>query len=89
MSYLPCCIVRYTRPVSSRVRELAEMVKRTGPIPPRYQGRQVAIVYLEPEAFTALQSIAAKEQTTLQTLLVEGVNCVFKARGLNQAVKPA
>jgi hypothetical protein len=60
---------------------LGRVVRTCGP------DRQVAIVYLEPDAFTALQSIATKEQTTLQTLLVEGVNCVFKARGVNQTAR--
>jgi hypothetical protein len=47
------------------------MVKRPGAIPIRYQGRRVATVYLEPEAYNALQTIATKEQATLQSLLVE------------------
>jgi hypothetical protein len=47
-------------------------------------GKRVATVYLEPEALKALQKLCIDEETTIQALLVEGVNGVFAARGLSR-----
>jgi hypothetical protein len=44
----------------------------------------VATVYLEKEALRQLQKLAFDEETTLQALLVEGINNVFAARGLSR-----
>lgn len=57
---------------------------------PRYpkaktrEGKRVATCYLEREALRQLQKIAFDEETTIQALLVEGVNAVFQARGLSR-----
>lgn len=54
---------------------------------PRYpkartrEGKRVATCYLEREALRQLQQIALDEETTIQALLVEGVNAVFQKRG--------
>jgi hypothetical protein len=48
------------RPAPARA-EFTAMIRRPGPIPVRYKGPAVAVVYLEPEAFSALQSIARKD----------------------------
>lgn len=53
-------------------------------VAPSRQGKRVATVYLEPEALRQLQKLAFDEETTLQALLVEGVNAVFEARGLTR-----
>lgn len=51
------------------------------PLAPSRQGKRMASVYLEPEALRQLRRIALDEETTVQSLLVEGVNAVFAARG--------
>ena len=45
------------------------------------EGKRVATCYLEREALRQLQQIALDEDTTIQALLVEGVNAVFQKRG--------
>ena len=48
------------------------------------EGKRVATVYLEHEALRQLQKIAFDEETTIQALLVEGVNAVFERRRLSR-----
>lgn len=57
---------------------------RRYPVAKTREGKRVATVYLEKEALKALQRIALDEDTTLQALLVEGINAVFQARGLSR-----
>ncbi len=57
---------------------------RRYPVAKTREGKRVATVYLEKEALRQLQKIAFDEETTLQALLVEGVNGVFAARGLSR-----
>jgi hypothetical protein len=57
---------------------------RKYPIAKTREGKRVATVYLEKEALRQLQKLAFDEETTLQALLVEGVNNVFAARGLSR-----
>lgn len=48
------------------------------------QGKRNATAYLEPEALQQLKMIAVREDTTVQALLVEGINEVFAKRGLSR-----
>jgi hypothetical protein len=57
---------------------------RRYPVAKTREGKRVATVYLEEEALTQLKVLAAKERTTLQELLVEGVNAIFAARGMGR-----
>ncbi len=62
----------------------AEPSGRKYPIAKTREGKRVATLYLEKEALRQLQKLAFDEETTLQSLLVEGVNNVFAARGLSR-----
>ncbi|HSH77234.1 MAG TPA: ribbon-helix-helix domain-containing protein [Herpetosiphonaceae bacterium] len=64
--------------------EAAEAAPRKYPVAKTREGKRVATVYLEKEALRQLQKLAFDEETTLQALLVEGVNSVFAARGLSR-----
>ncbi len=57
---------------------------RKYPVAKTREGKRVATVYLEKEALRQLQKLAFDEETTLQALLVEGVNSVFATRGLSR-----
>lgn len=57
---------------------------RKYPVAKTREGKRVATVYLEKDALRQLRRIALEEETTLQALLVEGVNAVFAARNLDQ-----
>ena len=48
------------------------------------EGKRVATCYLEREAHRQLQKIVFDEETTMQDLLVEGINAVFEKRGLSR-----
>ena len=48
------------------------------------EGKRAATVYLEHEALRQFQKIAFDEETTIQALLLEGVNAVFERRGLSR-----
>lgn len=48
------------------------------------EGKRAATVYLEHEALRQLQKICFDEETTIQALLLEGVNGVFERRGLSR-----
>ena len=60
------------------------------PTAPKYpkaktrEGKRVATAYLDREAFRQLQKIVFDEETTMQALLLEGVNAVFAARGMSR-----
>lgn len=57
---------------------------RRYPVAKTREGKRVATVYLEREALKQLSRIALDEDTTMQALLVEGVNAVFQSRGLSR-----
>ncbi|WP_375455631.1 ribbon-helix-helix domain-containing protein [uncultured Methylobacterium sp.] len=40
--------------------------------------------YLEPEAFQQLRLVMVREDTTMQALLIEGINAVFAKRNLSR-----
>lgn len=48
------------------------------------EGKRNATAYLEAEAFQQLKLIAVREDTTVQALLLEGINEVFAKRGLSR-----
>ncbi len=64
--------------------ETTEVPARKYPVAKTREGKRVATVYLEKEALRQLQKLAFDEETTLQALLVEGINSVFAARGLSR-----
>lgn len=57
---------------------------RKYPVAKTREGKRVATVYLEPEALRQLKRVSFDEETTVQELLVEGVNAVFEKRGLSR-----
>ena len=57
---------------------------RRYPVAKTREGKRVATVYLEREALRQLQKVAFDEETSIQALLVEGINAVFQARGLSR-----
>ncbi|TVR07899.1 MAG: hypothetical protein EA385_11520 [Salinarimonadaceae bacterium] len=57
---------------------------RKYPVAKTREGKRVATVYLEPEALRQLKHVSFDEETTVQELLVEGVNAVFEKRGLSR-----
>ena len=61
-----------------------EVQERKYPVAKTREGRRAATVYLDKEALRQLQKIAFDEETTIQSLLAEGVNGVFAARGLSR-----
>lgn len=63
---------------------IAPQPTRKYPVAKTREGKRVATVYLEPEALRQLKRIGFDEETTVQELLVEGVNAVFEKRGLSR-----
>jgi len=57
---------------------------RRYPVAKTRENKRVATVYLAPEVLMQLKVLAAKEETTLQELLVEGVNKVFESRQMGR-----
>jgi hypothetical protein len=72
--------------VFSRIHEFELSARRCqvgeDPVAKTHEGRRAATVYLDKEALHQLQKIAFDEETTIQTLLAEGVNTVFAARDI-------
>lgn len=48
------------------------------------QGKRNATAYLDPEAFQQLRLVMVREDTTMQALLIEGINAVFAKRNLSR-----
>ncbi len=63
---------------------LPEAQPRKYPVAKTRAGKRVATVYLDKEALRQLQKLAFDEETTIQALLVEGVNNVFASRSLSR-----
>ena len=63
---------------------LPEAQARKYPVARTREGKRVATVYLDKEALRQLQKLAFDEETTIQALLVEGVNNVFASRSLSR-----
>ena len=56
-------------------------------IPPSRVGKKGVTFYLERDAVKQLRSIGVDEETTLQALMVEATNMLFKARRMPQIAK--
>lgn len=56
--------------------------RRKHPVASTREGKRNLTAYVTEEAFVQFKIRAARENTTVQDLLVEGVNAVFQARGL-------
>ena len=61
--------------------ELPADVGRRGPVPKSRAGKRAITAYLDDEAHQQLQMLMVTERTTMQALLLEGVNAVFAKRG--------
>jgi len=48
------------------------------------EGKRNATTYLDPEALMQLKLLAVREDSTVQALLIEGINEVFAKRGLSR-----
>ena len=54
---------------------------RQYPVSATREGKRAATCYLNDEALHQLKMIALNERTTVQALLLEGINAVFEKRG--------
>lgn len=59
--------------------EPMKLIKSSGR--PSRSGRVLVGGHFAPEVQTALKIVAAQERTTVQALLIEGINTVFASRG--------
>jgi len=59
---------------------------RTGQ-PPSRVGKKGVTFYLEPDAMKQLRSIGVDEDATLQGLMIEAANMLFKSRGKTEIAK--
>lgn len=55
--------------------------------PPSRVGKKGVTFYLERDAAKQLRTIGVTEETTLQALMVEAVNMLFKSRGKAEFAK--
>ena len=56
-------------------------------IAPSRVGKKGVTFYLEPDAIKQLRTISVNEETTLQALMVEAANMLFKSRGKTEIAK--
>ena len=59
---------------------------RSGVAPSRI-GKKGVTFYLEPDAIKQLRTISVNEETTLQALMIEAANMLFKSRGKSEIAK--
>jgi len=59
---------------------------RVGQPPSRF-GKKGVTFYLEPDAVKQLRTISVEEETTLQALMIEAANMLFKRRGKAEIAK--
>lgn len=59
---------------------------RTSP-PPSRAGKKGVTFYLEPDAMKQLRSIGVEEDATLQGLMIEAANMLFRSRGKAEIAK--
>jgi hypothetical protein len=59
---------------------------RTGQ-PPSRIGKKGVTFYLEPDAVKQLRTLSIDEDTTLQALMIEAANMLFKNRGKAEIAK--
>ena len=55
--------------------------------PPSRIGKKGVTFYLEPDAIRQLRLIGIDEDTTLQALMVEAANLLFRSRGKSEVAK--
>lgn len=55
--------------------------------PPSRIGKKGVTFYLEPEAVRQLRTLSVNEDTTLQALMIEAANMLFKSRGKAEIAK--
>ena len=55
--------------------------------PPSRIGKKGVTFYLEPDAIRQLRMISIDEDTTLQALMVEAANLLFRSRGQTENAK--
>lgn len=55
--------------------------------PPSRAGKKGVTFYLEPDAMKQLRSIGVDEDATLQGLMIEAANMLFKSRGKAEIAK--
>jgi hypothetical protein len=75
----PAAVAELPKPVAT-----SQPTGRRYPVAKTREGKRVATVYLEAEALKRLQMLTIEEDTTIQDLLVEGINAVFEKRGLGR-----
>jgi len=60
---------------------------RTSARAPSRVGKKGVTFYLEPDAVKQLRSVGLEEDHTLQALMIEAVNMLFKSRGKAEIAK--
>ncbi len=56
-------------------------------VAPSRIGKKGVTFYLEPDAIKLLRTISVNEETTLQALMIEATNTLFKSRGKSEIAK--
>jgi hypothetical protein len=74
------------RPAPARVRKKADVAPEPEPqgkagLPPSRQGKKALTGYFDPEVLKQLKVMAAAEDTTIQALMSEALNDLFKKYG--------
>lgn len=77
----PVSTGRKTR-VRRAVEEAPVAAPAKQPRPPSRQGAKGITIWVDPVVLHQIKGIAWREQTTLQDLMLEGMDLVFKSRGL-------
>lgn len=60
---------------------------RQSSMPPCRVGKKGVTFYLEKDAMMQLRTIGLKEERTLQSLMIEATNKLFKSRGKDEIAK--
>ncbi|WP_200335302.1 ribbon-helix-helix domain-containing protein [Thiocystis violacea] len=72
---------RQTAPVREKKAEPVPVSQAKTALPPSRQGKKALTGYFEPEVLKQLKVMAASEDTTIQALLTEALNDLFKKYG--------
>lgn len=72
------------KPTAADQASVGESSARRYPIAKTREGKRVVSAYVDEEAFIQLKMLAIRERKSVQALLVDGLNAVFEARGLNR-----
>lgn len=71
---------RKSEPLVAEPAVVPTQIKATRVVPPSRVGRVLIGGHFAPEVQRALKILAAEERTTVQALLMEGINAVFARR---------